>query len=115
MEKMIFGILDDVEGMSYENDFIVLICSKKTWEEYERLDDSPKKYPEAYALLIELGFVDVTEGHYDAQRCANRAEAQEVLEENGFVHDQDFEDKMIAWDEAARAEENDEDTDEFDM
>ena len=73
MEDMIFGIVDDIEGMSYENDFIVIITTKETWENENRIDDGSEKYPIAYDFLKEHGFVDVMEGHYDAQLQKRRS------------------------------------------
>lgn len=105
MEQMIFGFIDDVEEMSYENDFMVLITTKETWEQEKRMDDSPGNYPEAYKVIRDLGFVDVMEGYFDAQRCKTEKEAKNILEANGFVHNQDFANTIFDWDEESREEE----------
>lgn len=105
MEQMIFGVIDDVEEMSYENSFMVVITSKEMWEKEHRMGDCSSNYPEAYKLLHDLGFVDVMEGYFDAQRCSTEKEAKNLLESHGFIHDPDFGNTIYDWDEESREDE----------
>ena len=69
--------------------FVVTINSGLYWDEFHCLDDST---PEDIRTQMDLsGFGELMENIWEPNRNMSREDVKEIMEMNGFVHDENME------------------------